>query len=73
MGMNVDGRRGRGKPKKRWMNCVTIDMIEKGVDDAIDGEKRRVEDDVLCRPQIRWDKGKKKMINCDDPITLINE
>ena len=34
MGMNMDGSRRRGKPKKRWMDCVTNDMLEKGVDDA---------------------------------------
>ena len=34
MGMNVDGWRGRRRPKKRWMDCVTNDMLEKGVDDA---------------------------------------
>ena len=26
MGMNVDGWRGRAKPKKRWMDCVMSDM-----------------------------------------------
>ena len=36
MAMNVDGwrRTGRGRPKKRWMDCITNDMLEKGVDDA---------------------------------------
>ena len=33
MGMKVDKWRGTGRPKKRWMDCVTNDML-KGVDDA---------------------------------------
>ena len=33
--MNVDGWRRRGRPKKRWMDCVANDMLEKGVDDAM--------------------------------------
>ena len=35
LGMNVDGWRGRGRPKKRWMDCVANVMLEKGVDDAM--------------------------------------
>ena len=27
--------RGRGRPKKIWMNCVTNNMLEKGMDDAM--------------------------------------
>ena len=60
--MNIDGWRGSGRPKKIWMDCVTNDMLEKGVDDA-DGKQRRVEeDDVLRRPQIRWHKRRKMMM-----------
>ena len=32
---NVDGRRGRERPKKRWIDCVTNHMLEKGVDDTM--------------------------------------
>ena len=35
MGMNVDGWKGRGRPKKRWMDRETNDMIEKGVYNAM--------------------------------------
>ena len=38
MGMNVDGWRGRGRSKKRWMDCVTNDILKKGADDAMTGE-----------------------------------
>jgi len=29
--MNVKGRRGRGKPKKRWLNTIENDMRTTGV------------------------------------------
>jgi tRNA U34 5-methylaminomethyl-2-thiouridine-forming methyltransferase MnmC len=31
MSMNVDGHPRRGRPKKRWMDCVKDDMGIKGV------------------------------------------
>ena len=49
--MNVDGWRGRGRPKKIWMDCVTNDMLEKGVDDAMTANRGE------------W----KKMTCCADP------
>ena len=49
--MNVDGWRERGRPKRRWMDCVTNDMLEKGVDDAMTANRGE------------W----KKMICCADP------
>ena len=44
MGMEVEGVRGRGRPKRRWMDCVREDMERKGLteEDALDrGEWRR--------------------------------
>jgi hypothetical protein len=35
MNMNVEGRRGRGRPKKRWIGCVRQDMREMAVTDEI--------------------------------------
>ena len=32
----MDGRRGRRRPEKRWMDCATnYNMLEKEVDDAM--------------------------------------
>ncbi|KAJ8704761.1 hypothetical protein PYW08_012081 [Mythimna loreyi] len=39
MRINVDGWRGRGRPKKIWMDCVRSDMKERGVSDSVTGDK----------------------------------
>ena len=31
MGIEVQGSRRRGRPKKRWMDCVKDDLREKGL------------------------------------------
>ncbi len=31
MGMDVQGRRNRGRPKRRWMDIVRDDLREKGL------------------------------------------
>lgn len=33
--MNVEGYRGRGRPKKKWMNCLKDDMCKKGVSEEM--------------------------------------
>ncbi|KAL1457186.1 hypothetical protein WDU94_001844 [Cyamophila willieti] len=30
-GMEVEGRRARGRPKKRWENCIKKDLNDKGL------------------------------------------
>jgi hypothetical protein len=47
MNMNVEGRRGRGRPKKRWNDCVRQDMREMAVSDEITSN-RVAEEDMLC-------------------------
>ncbi|KAJ8720922.1 hypothetical protein PYW08_006387 [Mythimna loreyi] len=39
LSLHVDGWRGRGRPKKRWMDCVRSDMKEKGVSDSMTGDR----------------------------------
>ena len=29
--MDVSGKRGKGRPKKRWKNCINRDLREKGL------------------------------------------
>ena len=31
LSMNIDGYMSRGRPKKRWMECVNADMVIEGV------------------------------------------
>ena len=32
MEIEVAGRRNRGRPKRRWLDCVKIDLKEKGLE-----------------------------------------
>ena len=43
MEMEVEGNRGRGRPRKRWNECVKQDMRERGLEeeDAWDGTRWR--------------------------------
>jgi hypothetical protein len=41
--MNVDGHPSRGRPKKRWMDCVKDDMSIKGVRKEQEKKKGRRE------------------------------
>ena len=46
--MNVDGWRGRRRPKKRWMDSVTKDMLEKGVDDGMAANRGAWKEMTCC-------------------------
>jgi hypothetical protein len=51
MNMNVKGWKGRGRPKKRWIDCVWQDMIEMAVSDETmsdRGELRKMTDLLRC-------------------------
>ena len=39
MNMNVDGHKGRGRPKKGWMDCVKNYMGMKGVSADMTGNR----------------------------------
>lgn len=39
MSVNVDGWRGRRRPKKIWVDCVRSDMKERGVSDIVTGDR----------------------------------
>jgi hypothetical protein len=39
MNMNVEGWRGRGRPKKRWIDCVKQDMREMAVSDEMTSDR----------------------------------
>lgn len=48
MNMNFDGWKGRGRPKKRWMDCVKKDMSEKGVNDLVTSDRKVWKDKIYC-------------------------
>jgi hypothetical protein len=39
MNMNVEGWSGRGRPKKRWIDCVRQDMREMDVSDEMTSDR----------------------------------
>ncbi|KAJ8709706.1 hypothetical protein PYW08_009710 [Mythimna loreyi] len=48
MSMNVDGWRGRGRPKKIWMDCVRSDMENRGVSDSVTGDRTEWKKKTYC-------------------------
>ncbi|PZC82802.1 hypothetical protein B5X24_HaOG209587 [Helicoverpa armigera] len=63
MSMNVDGYSGRGRPKKRWMDCVKADMVRKNVTCEMTADRRiRWNEKTCCvDPKQNWDKGRRMM------------
>ena len=48
MNINVDRWRGRGRPKKRWMDCVKNDMKEQGVSDSMTDDRTAWKKKTCC-------------------------
>jgi hypothetical protein len=50
MNMNMEGWRGRGRPKNRWIDWLRLDM------------RLALSDEMMseCRPQVNWEMGRKK-------------
>jgi hypothetical protein len=48
MSMNVDGLPRRGRPKKRWMDCVNDDMRIKGVSMEMTSDRRKWKKKTCC-------------------------
>ncbi|KAJ8710705.1 hypothetical protein PYW08_009220 [Mythimna loreyi] len=48
LSLHVDGWRGRGRPKKRWMDCVKSDMKEKGVSDSVTDDRTEWKKKTCC-------------------------
>ena len=70
--MNVDGSRGKGRPKKRWVNCVTNDMLEKEMNDAMTANRGVLEgDEVLRRPGRKMMIGKSEAQEWDRIIIIL--
>ncbi|XP_075976494.1 uncharacterized protein LOC142976812 [Anticarsia gemmatalis] len=48
MNMNVSGHVSRGRPKKRWMDCVKEDMNKKGVSTELTAERDEWKRKTCC-------------------------
>ena len=48
MNINVDGWRGRRRPRKRRIDCVKNDMKEKGVSDIMTVERADLRNKPCC-------------------------
>jgi hypothetical protein len=59
--MNVDGHPSRGRPRKRWMDCVKDDMKIKRVTMETTSDKREWKKKTCADPTY-WDKGTMMMM-----------
>ena len=45
---SVYGLRGKGRPKKRWMDCLRNDMKEKGGNDTVTSDRGEWKKKTCC-------------------------
>ncbi|PZC72650.1 hypothetical protein B5X24_HaOG210780 [Helicoverpa armigera] len=48
LSMNVEGWRGRGRPRKRWIDCLKEDMKQKGVDVSMTSDREEWKKKTCC-------------------------
>ncbi|CAB3222369.1 unnamed protein product [Arctia plantaginis] len=48
LGMRVEGYKRRGRPKKRWMDCVREDMASKGVNSEMTHDRVKWKNHTYC-------------------------
>jgi hypothetical protein len=51
MTINVDGHRSRGRPRKRWMDCVKDDMKRKEVSMEMTSDRREWKKKTMMKLQ----------------------
>jgi hypothetical protein len=62
MNMNVERLRGRGRSKKRWIECVRQDRREMAVSVEMTNDRGEWRKRACCFDQMNWEKGRKKKI-----------
>ncbi|PZC75290.1 hypothetical protein B5X24_HaOG206492 [Helicoverpa armigera] len=48
LSMNVEGWSGRGRPRKRWIDCLKEDMKQKGVDVSMTSDREEWKKKTCC-------------------------
>jgi hypothetical protein len=48
MNMTVKGWRGRGRPKKRWINCLRQGMRQMAMSDEMTSDREKWREKICC-------------------------